>query len=138
MKDLQVSELRVGNWASICKVEYIHQNKPSDWHTVEMCLDFLYDIDRDYLIARPIPLTEEWLEKFGLLKGGNKYGNTFHVMNDDGFSAKYTIEHWTDEEAGIHKGKFHWVGIGGAPLEYVHQFQNLYFALTGQELANHI
>ncbi len=67
-----------------------------------------------YELAKPIPLTEEWLER--LL--------TTRLEND------ITISR------GVSSGIIH-VVIGQVhyvKVEYVHQLQNLYFALTGEEL----
>lgn len=61
-----------------------------------------------------IPLTEEWLLKFG-----------FKPFCKD-FSLKGIV---------IHKRKRGWVLRKSVPdLKYVHQLQNLYFALKGEEL----
>lgn len=66
-----------------------------------------------------IPLTEEWLEKFGF-----KYAKGWNM--------------WQGEiEVYKHKdGSFSWYNEGdvSVPLVYVHQLQNLVFALTGKEL----
>jgi hypothetical protein len=69
----------------------------------------------------PIPLTEKWLIKFGYVR--NKYG----TMSKDGVllswmgNNKYCFNADSCTNKSIH-------------LEYVHQLQNLHFALTGIEL----
>ncbi len=63
---------------------------------------------------QPIPLTPEIMVMAGFGKGG------------EGFYYKNGIEYNLDEQL--------LEGIGDVPLQYVHQLQNLYFALTGQEL----
>lgn len=74
----------------------------------------------------PIPLTEEWLLKFGF----EKHNNLF-FSNHDYFSyielGAYGCDGLygyclNDEKSIYHK------------LKYVHQLQNLYFALTNEEL----
>lgn len=72
----------------------------------------------------PIPLTEQWLIDFGLLKKPNHKcfhikGMDFHIPIMSG--GYYDNEYGLDEENRI-------------TLFYVHQLQNLYFALTGEEL----
>ena len=71
--------------------------------------------------GRPIPLTEEWLLKFGFslvsyrffISGGHEVRSSAFMFNR--FS--------------------YFIGsIYIAEVEYVHQLQNLYFALTGKEL----
>ena len=69
----------------------------------------------------PIPLTEEWLLKFGFKKDGGYYSkgrkhyhflsNKFYLGNDHVSS-----------------------GNADARVMHIHQLQNLYFALTGEEL----
>jgi len=71
---------------------------------------------------KPIPLTEEWLLKFGFDKDVDDFYldiNTvlFVSYNDDEF---------------VHLKSNHLETI--ASIKYVHQLQNLYFALTGSEL----
>tara|TARA_R110001606_G_scaffold355365_1_gene506345 strand:- start:50 stop:382 length:333 start_codon:yes stop_codon:yes gene_type:complete len=67
-------------------------------------------------VIKPIPLTEEWLLKFGFKK--------FKNYND--FSHKGII---------IHGRKRGFVLRKSVPvIKHVHQLQNLYFALTGEEL----
>ena len=67
-------------------------------------------------MAKPIPLTEEWLLKFGF----SKYGR---LNTNDNFKLIYDYDLST----------FYLDDIG-LELKHVHQLQNLYFALTGKEL----
>lgn len=73
----------------------------------------------------PIPLTEELLLKFGVTRRG---GNMFNTAN-----AKWGLY--------AREGYFKWVWFSSwaehileIEIQYVHQLQNLYFALTGTEL----
>jgi len=65
---------------------------------------------------KPIPLTEEWLVRFGFKK---HYDNEFLLGN---YSIRYGLLYYNGYRC-------HEIGINS-----VHQLQNLYFALTGQEL----
>ena len=69
-----------------------------------------------------IPLTEEWLLNFGF---ENKYGS--YVLST--LRGTIQIEEDLAEISSVitHNGFM-------SPCEYVHQLQNLYFALTGDEL----
>lgn len=68
---------------------------------------------------KPIPLTEEWLLKLGFVKHG-KYGY-FYI---DFFVVDLDMN-----------GQFYMCDIDiHIVLKHVHQLQNLYFALTGEEL----
>jgi hypothetical protein len=73
----------------------------------------------------PIPLTEEWLLKFGFRKENN-----FFFIDD------YCIEQYLD--TGIWKFSLYtfedtWHFIDKS-IQYVHSLQNLIFCLTGREL----
>lgn len=73
---------------------------------------------------KPIPLTEEWLLKFGLKKTEYKS----QIIYDSGLqNSTYII---IDENNSSY---FMW-GAYLTSIKYVHELQNLYFALTGSEL----
>jgi hypothetical protein len=80
-------------------------------HTLEDTLNDKY---------KPIPLTEEWLLKFGFIK--TDYDN-FKYYHKGLFQIKHGI-------------KSYWYQSGDLPvkIEYVHQLQNIYFYLVGEEL----
>ena len=76
----------------------------------------------------PIPLTEEWLLKFG-----------FDFI-DDGWASIKTKKRFINLEISL-KGKrtilynkrtIEFIDV--VHIKYIHQLQNLYFALTGMEL----
>lgn len=68
---------------------------------------------------RPIPLTAEWIEKFGFDKLPNQ--NKYDMDKFWACKLRNGNEwHFEDLECIV---------------KYVHQLQNLYFALTGEELA---
>mgnify|MGYP001614383636 CR=1 FL=1 len=76
-------------------------------------------------IFTPVRLTDEWIKKLGYEKDGAEmfavYGkeNSQNIVKcDDGY-------YFIDNEQG---------GINDIPMKYVHQLQNLYFALKGEEL----
>lgn len=75
--------------------------------------------------CEPIPLTPEWLQRCGLFENGSSYKGELRFKG----CGHLTIE--TIENGGL--GYF-------APfnktieIKYLHQLQNLYFALTGEEL----
>ena len=78
---------------------------------------------------KPIPLTEEWLVKFGFSKATD---DSFE-LNLDNMWSKIVIK--DDMSFGIEE-----INGGGSVcfendrLDYIHRLQNLYFALTGEEL----
>lgn len=74
---------------------------------------------------KPIPLTEEWLRKFGFGKcDEHECGHNTHEVFGfyyDWHFKRFYLEAETDRVRVPH-------------IKYVHTLQNLYFALTGEEL----
>ena len=107
MKELRAEELRIGNLININGL------------IVNIDARTIFDFDHDNRKKEPIPLTEEWLIKFGLLK--TKEGSFLLGCYDlIGYEDSYRI---LLPKNGIL-----------ATIKYVHQLQNLYFALTQTEL----
>ena len=104
---MKASELRIGNWF---KEDILEQTYAQI--TAEQILDFYdYPLDDFY---KPIPLTEEWLIKFGFEKAYETcYQYKDFILNDKFIMMDIDIT---------------------VQLKYVNQLQNLYFALTGEEL----
>ena len=111
---MEVNELRSGNWIDT-----------KDFHIDEF--KGLYQYDPEWYkyvhMFEPIPLTEEWLIKFGFEKKENKWYKLIRFPTVRFLNNKlnvYVIIHSSSVVIAI--------------LDYVHQLQNLYFALTGEEL----
>lgn len=127
-----VSELRIGNWVA-------HDGLPFYIRDVED----LRDIEKTlkYGSFEPIPLTEEWLLKFGFIKHPIAWHRDISYFPRREFKA---IAVKLNQGILIRCGQLGksraddevialWnIDIQG-PL-MVHQLQNLYFALTGEEL----
>lgn len=117
---MEASELRIGN--------LIFEN--SRVETVDDICNgyinpYLYDgIEPNYAVQEPIPLTEEWLLKFGFVKQRNHFLrlNLNGVFEEGDYLETFDCENFT---FGYY---------GGLVVKHVHQLQNLYFALTGEEL----
>lgn len=101
---MKANELRIGNWV------FNGRNIRVIPTQIEWFSEGVYDL-------LPIPLTEEWLLKFG--------------FEQNKLSAKHNSFIWYENHIGIK-------GLLGVVKPYeckhVHQLQNLYFALTGEEL----
>jgi hypothetical protein len=81
---------------------------------------------------KPIPLTEEWFLRFGFKLLAHKYREIKYGENQ--FMPK---KYWSPVSFSLHSFGCisHFGGIVlPANIQYVHQLQNLYFALTGEEL----
>lgn len=75
-----------------------------------------------------IPITAEWLVKLGFVKSAEDYYFQQHVwVNTKGFRIAVDDEDFTLNIPHNDCGYY-------TRLQYVHQLQNLYFALTGEEL----
>lgn len=85
---------------------------------------------------KPIPLTEEWLVRFGFEKikshdfGDYEYHKFINGSEYLVWFTDYSIS-IGGSRAEISKGLCY---SSDCIIKYVHQLQNLYFALTGQEL----
>ena len=110
---LSATELRIGNLINNKEGNIVFVN-PN--HLIVLA----YGIEN---IFQPIPLTEEWLLKFGFKDLGNgKFSG--------GFKNMFKI---SSHQFGI---DFYYGGIDPYYIKphYVHNLQNLYFALTNKEL----
>lgn len=94
-------------------------------------LDVAFDLLESNLI-KPIPLTEEWLVRFGFEKDfdGSFMLGIISIFKDK--RLKQNVYIYTESTSKYSDGQ--WVVILDLKLQYVHQLQNLYFALTGEEL----
>ena len=112
MKALQARELRIGNW-----VEFI-QPKKGMYTTVESST-FSINIEKSF---KPIPLTEEWLERFGIER--DSYDRRkFHFLGVQIYIFPDGRIVFNPESGSIY-----------LELDYVHTLQNLYFLFKNEEL----
>lgn len=128
---IKASELRIGNWVDV-QIKGLVNPKGAYQADVDL-LRYLFDNAEAFDQIHPIPLTEEWLVRFG-----------FTPSKDLGDLNLGPINFYREKRAYGCTGKssHFWLSSGGddeyydypLTLEYVHQLQNLYFALTGEEL----
>lgn len=127
---MKAEELRIGNFVTTivsdksCKIDGITQQQAKDGY---FQLIFIGDKSfiKEHVLA--IPLTEEWLVKFGFEKQKTPYLN-------DGYLG-YDFVHENDFEIAIFEDGFIYnTAIHRINIKYVHQLQNLFFALTEKEL----
>lgn len=135
---MTATELRVGNYLyyehTTHIVSGVHGNKVYSWWVKDGQPVIEYEakdvsgtqVENPYIDVisqyEPIPLTEEWLIKFGFEMGKNpkiiqlfpmqllETPNGFEYFLGYGFGGKFIV------------------------IKYLHQLQNLYFALTNEEL----
>ena len=102
---MKANELRIGNW-------FIEKDEVKQFDG-----DFYHLLGCD-----PIPLSQNWLEKLGF-----EYSEFEDLYQKDGFDV--------DIEDGVYCHFYlNEYGDWYKDIDYVHQLQNLYFALTGEEL----
>ena len=109
--NINAKELRVGNL--ICCAKQIK----------ECDIDDIFYISKSYNVYEPIRLTSSWFLRFGL---NTNDGIIFEKVRDSNFFVKLL-------EPDSHFIVF-WKSSRLIKPIFVHQFQNLYFALTGNEL----
>ena len=122
---MEAKELRIGNYVK----DYYYDT------TIEVSIKTLIVIEELTKPTSefqcpivPIPLTEDWLVRVGFYKGAiiNIYLLDVHV---DRFSGLIKITPKKDNKFEFNIGL-----INLTSIKYIHQLQNLYYALTGQEL----
>lgn len=111
---MKANELRIGNWIK------------SQFGGIQQAVDVMCDgINTlkyegiNYEFIEPIPLTEEWLLKFGFDKNQD--------LLVRGLIMRYSFTNQTIE-------LIRYETLIDFEIKHVHQLQNLYFALTGEEL----
>ena len=128
---IEANELRIGN------LVYDNFDVSNPYVVTIFSLDDFIAISHGCNKYQPIPLTEEWLVKCGFVKDSkieylmghinNTYTKSYLIIGtyDNVFSPcvrMYDRDDWAYYEEI------------GENIKYLHQLQNLYFALTGEEL----
>jgi hypothetical protein len=112
---MQANELRIGNWVEqptgVGEVDVIY---PDAIKLKSRSMGYSPNQ------TNPVILTEDWLVKYGAVKKAElKYIHGEFTLN---YLPSY--KYWYVTRYGEYCSK----------VEYVHEWQNLYFALTGKEL----
>lgn len=132
---MKATDLRIGN--IIEEKDYSDQWRQTTVYTLdEERVNMTYDADgcREFVQTRPIPISEEWLLKFGFWEKYKSSCNRWYKRAQH-LNAGCEIIDPEDEETEKLTGKFYYNNSDGQiDILYVHQLQNLYFALTGEEL----
>lgn len=125
---MKAQELRIEN--------YVSAKSPEREKWEEPYIIGLWDLEsllyhKERINIKPIPLTEEWLKKFGFEYDEDElvyYKSMFDYCGNE--SEDFILLIVSNDE------NYFSVAIAESyePIEYVHQLQNLYFALTGEEL----
>ena len=141
---MKANELRIGN---IVKFRY----DDADFHIVQSIdeenVSFRNIVTFDYVELdeiEPIPLNDEWLEKFGMHMPINEGVYSADEAKYDGWSFGFRKVQQTLIDANYSWDCFDFYQDSNGfwfpflntytNINYVHEFQNLYFTLTGNEL----
>lgn len=130
---MEPNELRIGNYITFDEFDDIETVKSIYRKKNEYYIDGI-----NIQFIKPIPLTEDWLLKMGFQNISDKLNNLysldlfinngaigFYANNEDNFTDVYVYAEQSQEADQVKLCD---------NLIYVHQLQNLYFALTGTEL----
>ncbi len=109
---MKASELRIGNW-----VNGKHRGE------FQVTCENISDLQNGHIELKGIPLTEEWLERMGFKDNEWRHKTDANCMYWGKDRKKLYISDQRDTEYSFI-----------APCKYVHQLQNLYHSLTGEEL----
>lgn len=125
--ELLPTEIRIGNWIE-------------DWTDIKNgSIQRQIDLDDFAMMAnyersgnhplpfKPIPLTEEWLLKFGFKL--NKLGNLCKYIETKENGSRFI----TFKYSNYYKNWYIYLEHN-PPCQYLHQLQNIIFVLTGEEL----
>ena len=120
-------ELRIGN---LVKLMLNHE----DYEILSVKIEDLAWIEKLQGEYEPILLTEEWLTRFGFVRINHQMS-----LNDGSMTYHYELNgdnrfwqlYFNGRAFSINEPKFRHHLYHN---QYVHQLQNLYFALTGEEL----
>lgn len=116
---MNANELRIGNliqWISTGKVEEVKDIATYDKRQANINNVSISD-------CKGIELTEEWLIKFGFIK--RRVANMWYE-----YMLNYVV---LDKRDGT-DFDIYFSSLHQTEIKYVHQLQNLYFCLTGEEL----
>lgn len=130
--------LRIGNWVENLKdfkdLHVKYKNSPPIYYKIKSLHEIGANVsvfkkslvaDSDYSTLTGIPLTPEILVKSGI---------KVQLVFADGISEYNVIDNGKFETIVVSGNIIRLQGVPSKPIEYLHQLQNLYFALTGEEL----
>jgi len=134
---MRSSELRIGN---LVKVDSNPFESVTQIFKDGVVTD-AYDVVNSFKDLEPIPLTEEWLVKFGFEKSidGFEMSKDITIRNNNGWVKEMVFFQIDDGLCGVSLRDIYDCGeketyVIEIDIEYVHQLQNLFWCLTGKEL----
>jgi len=124
---MEARELRIGNWIECSEVDEFGNLV---YKAYQVSVSDIWNIRYDEIRKKeyePIPLTEEWLKDFGF-----PWEIKFQAHGNDEFWGLFSECYPKEKGYNLIMKRDKFLLI--PEIKYVHQLQNLYFALTGKEL----
>ncbi len=125
---MNANEFRIGN--------FVYDTFNASYDIIQIDLDD-FCVMRNYQMSnhenpyQPIPITKDWLVKFGFVKDENVYlNNNIYVQ----YVLNMIAIRINDNAVLIKNTDWVCITTFENPIKYVHQIQNLYFLLSGNEL----
>lgn len=117
-ENMDAKELRIGNLVT----------GGSRGKLVVVTAELIKGISDGVCVYNAIPLTEEWLLKFGFSKSKSSLYTILMGTTIFSISPPFKLGEWQCDYVWVYdEYRF-------TKLKYVHQLQNLYFCLSGEEL----
>ena len=126
---MNANELRIGNFL---KIGQEHESYNCLGKVIKWELSNFYSLEKGYNNIEwfePIPLTEEWLLKFGFV-AKSLYSN--FILNEIEIASSVRFVKTNERNSFYLDGEI--PEFMKIRIVNVHQLQNLYFSLTGEEL----
>lgn len=142
MSNMKASSLRLNNWIHVAgnTLETRQTSKPF-LVTIDIlkCIAEENEERPDAILTAftPIRLTEDWLLKLGFVKDSLTFRKGKYILWFNGIDNREYAFMLFDQRDGIDdspSNDFHVFSTNLTYVTHVHQLQNLYFALTGDEL----
>lgn len=131
---MKANELRIGNLIELPSFNGTGENIVADLNYHIFACNATCIRDAEYYgkdwAGRAIELTPEILIEVGFTERSNSHGTYYHIKHKEFGGYAYDLDKKcisTDYPAACN-------GFCSLDIEYLHQLQNLYFALTGEEL----
>lgn len=126
-----LSQYRLGNIVnskgSLCQIASIAKDKSIAIHIDKK--------DKKSHNFSPQPLSSSILLEFGFKRDDHGWGSEYYLLRNE-YEVYFSVEHWKDHNQDSAWNNYWYIKQTIKPfdLKFVHQLQNIYFALTGQEL----
>jgi hypothetical protein len=123
---MELNELRIGNYIAPLGKGITQVEGMCTWDSLIQSSNFAERGIEDF---EPIQLTEEWLFNFGFISRKESEGFYYfgYGKNPITYDWMLCLKYFKDENRFFFMNGHH-------TIKYIHQLQNLYFVLTGEEL----